>query len=405
MPKTRCQQGYSLVELILVLVIIGVLASVAYQSLGTVIENRRVEETRAEMERLAFAIAGNPVLVSGGHRTDYGYVGDVGALPPNLDALASNPGGYLTWKGPYIRDELSAGGSVGYFKIDAWGKGYEYSGGTTIISTGSGDPLTRNFASSPSELLGNRISGVILDRAGTPPGPEYRDSLLLTVYYPDGSGSLAAKSAKVGRDGYFAMDSLPIGAHDLQVIYRPTGDTLVRRIYVDPGSDYYAEIHLISDFPGSTSGSFSLIIRPDRAGAQTDLAPIPSGNNWQRVAETMPDEEASYVTNDGPSWARDLYSLEDVPLPGGIIDSIVAAVRCRETLPAGGARLLLSAEGTDYPAQLNIAASYSTQRVAYTMNPATSSAWTWSEMTALEAGVELRKSARCTQLWIEIFYH
>ena len=70
----------------------------------------RTETTIARMDMLARAIAGDPNLISGGVRSDFGYVGDVGALPSNLDQLVTNPG-YSTWGGPYVRDEYSAGAS------------------------------------------------------------------------------------------------------------------------------------------------------------------------------------------------------------------------------------------------------------------------------------------------------
>ena len=99
--------GYTLIEMVLVIVIIGILASVAVQSLNKTENNRRLDETMAEMEEIARAIAGDERLISDGVRTDFGYVGDIGSLPSNLDDLAVNPGGYATWKGPYIRNNVN----------------------------------------------------------------------------------------------------------------------------------------------------------------------------------------------------------------------------------------------------------------------------------------------------------
>ncbi|MCK4371866.1 MAG: prepilin-type N-terminal cleavage/methylation domain-containing protein, partial [candidate division Zixibacteria bacterium] len=104
--RLTSETGYSLIELIIVIVIVAIIASVAVKSLKGTNEVVRTEETKAELEQLAYAVAGNPAVLSGGARTDYGYVGDVGALPPNLDALVTNPGGYGTWDGPYVRDDF-----------------------------------------------------------------------------------------------------------------------------------------------------------------------------------------------------------------------------------------------------------------------------------------------------------
>jgi len=40
------------------------------------------EETRKEIDRLACAIAGNPELYDNGIRSDFGYIGDTGAMTP-----------------------------------------------------------------------------------------------------------------------------------------------------------------------------------------------------------------------------------------------------------------------------------------------------------------------------------
>ena len=73
--------GYSLFELLAVIIIVGIIASVSMRSMRGSVEVSRVEETKQEMDHLAWAICGNPALISGGVRTDFGYVGDVGALP------------------------------------------------------------------------------------------------------------------------------------------------------------------------------------------------------------------------------------------------------------------------------------------------------------------------------------
>jgi len=134
MARRRSQKGYTLIEMVLVLVIIATIATVGLKSLTAVHQTSRFEETRQELDRLAAAIVGDPSFVSGGSRTDFGYVGDVGSLPPNLDALVTNPGGYATWDGPYLGDDFSTDGSSSTFKIDAWGAAYSYSGGVTVAS-------------------------------------------------------------------------------------------------------------------------------------------------------------------------------------------------------------------------------------------------------------------------------
>ncbi len=244
MRKLRSEIGYTLIELVLVLVIIGILSAVGLRSLTAVNQTARTEETRQEMDRLAHAIAGDPTLTGGGTRTDFGYIGDNGGLPANLDALASNPGGWTTWKGPYITNEFTSGGGSTDFKFDAWGKAYTFTGGNTITSSGGGTTLTRAVAGSAGQLLYNRVRLVITDIDHTPPGPTYDDSLTLVLTVPNGGGGVTNRSRRPNPDGTVTFDSIPIGVHTLRLIYAPTLDTLTRKVVVEPASDSYLDISM-----------------------------------------------------------------------------------------------------------------------------------------------------------------
>lgn len=244
MAKLRSQSGYSLIELALVLVIIGVLAGIGLQSMSSVTTTSRIEETRSELDALATAIIGDPSLVAGGSRTDFGYVGDVGALPPNLDALVTNPGGYVTWNGPYTSDPFTTGGSDYAFKMDAWGQPYSYSGGVTIQSTGGPTSLTRRLANNAADLISNNVIAVVTDLSGNPPGSNYSDSVLVRLIYPNGFGGLASTSQNPTNDGRAQFSSIPIGLRDLEVVYLPDADTMRRKVAVYPGRDAYVEISL-----------------------------------------------------------------------------------------------------------------------------------------------------------------
>lgn len=241
--------GYSLIELVVVIVIVGIIATVGIRSLHSAGETAKAEETKKELDQLAWAVAGRPDLRSGGQRIDFGYVGDVGSLPPNLDALVTNPGGYTTWAGPYIRDEfqLTDTSASSEFKADAWGDAYTYSGGIMISSTGSGSTITRQIASSVDDLLRNTVSTVITDLDHTPPGNLYRDSVSVVLTYPDGAGALTTRTQNPSANGYVIFDSIPIGSHQLQIVYVPDNDTLRRRVMVEPGSACFVEVNLFKD--------------------------------------------------------------------------------------------------------------------------------------------------------------
>ncbi len=249
--------GFTLVEVILVIIIAGILATVAMKSAGEVSETSRVEQTKQELDALSIAIVGNPQLESNGVRTDFGYVGDIGAMPPNLDALVSNPGGYSTWNGPYIKQRFSQISDD--HRKDAWGADYAYTGGVNITSSGSGSDIVRKFGRSTDELLYNTVSGTVLGNAGSPPGITYRDSVFVRLIAPNGTGGLTIRTNYVGLDGYFSFDSLPIGNHDLELIYIPDDDTLRRFVSILPGSSPYSVYPLAtSDWIAGSGGGGDL---------------------------------------------------------------------------------------------------------------------------------------------------
>lgn len=243
------ESGYSLMELIVVIVILGIISSIAMSSLRSGTEIARVEETKRELDQLAKAIAGDQNLLSGGNRTDYGYVGDVGSMPSNLNALVQNPGGWITWDGPYILDAFYAvsGGAESEFKYDAWGKAYTYSGGNTIVSTGSGTNITRSISTSTTDLLSNRVAVTVTDFDNSPPGTDFADSVLFLISYPNGSGGMSTGSINPTPDGFGEFSSIPIGQHQLRVVYISTHDTLTRVVHVNPGKDVYVTVSLYSD--------------------------------------------------------------------------------------------------------------------------------------------------------------
>lgn len=239
--------GYSLIEMVIVIIIIGILAAIVSQSLGKATEVSRTEETKKEMELLAYAIAGNPNLISNGGRTDFGYIGDVGALPANWDALVTNPGGFVSWDGPYIKDEFASGAGDSEFKLDAWGQLYSSPASINFSSTGGGFSITRTIANSTGDLYANSVYAVLTDLDNSSPGAMYRDSVRFLITIPDGSGSYIVKSGTPGSDGFCRIDSIPIGNHIFQTVYIPNNDTLVRRISVNPGEDLYLNLSHFAD--------------------------------------------------------------------------------------------------------------------------------------------------------------
>ncbi len=226
------QAGFSLIELTIVIVVIGIMATIVMQSMAPLVEDSRRTKTEREMKMLAEAIVGNASITTDGKRSDFGYVGDFGAFPTNLQALYQNPGGYATWDGPYI-DPGFAQDSTG-FKTDEWGTLYQYSGGITITSIGSGSTITKKIADATSDYLLNSLNATIGDAYGGVPGTTYDDSVDIVITIPNGSGTTTTKTYHPDSTGTFTLDSLPVGQHELRIIYVPQVDTLFRYLTILP---------------------------------------------------------------------------------------------------------------------------------------------------------------------------
>jgi prepilin-type N-terminal cleavage/methylation domain-containing protein len=412
-------RGYTLIELVVVLIIIGVIASVAMKSLTAVNDTVRIEETKRELAQIAYAIAGNPDLVSGGLRTDYGFVGDNGRLPANLDALVSQPSGYTNWDGPYITDQFSSDGSSSEYKNDGWGKAYSYSGGLTVSSTGGSSTITRILANSTGELLRNNAAFTFTDLDFTPPGPDHRDSVRFILYYPS-NGSLTSRTNYPANDGSVAFDSVPIGIHTLQVIYLPDNDSLTRKVSVAPGQDYYTDVQYFADlWTADTAGggggtgcdsSGTLILRPTGPGSITNLSTGGCSNNWECVDETTADEDATRVVCPSSSFVTDVYALEDPPSTDCSITSVTVYARAHRAQLQGQISPTVYTYSNEHNGSTqDLSSSYANYSEQWTTNPSTGNAWTWTEITNLQAGLELSGQnsvfpAYCTQVWVEVSY-
>jgi len=236
MTIAKSQRGFTLIELAMVIVIIAILAGIGTMKMISSIETSKYEATQAGLRELSLAIAGNAAIDADGARTDFGYVGDIGALPPDLDALAANPG-FGTWNGPYIDGNFGSDD----FKKDAWNSFYIYTD-TLLRSVGSGDNIDRIFAPSTASLLSNTVSGYVLDADLNMPGTVYDDSLVINLRYPDGTGGTTMAIINPRVDGGFSFTGIPVGNHLLQVIYIPDSDTVEYELSIMPGSGTYLDI-------------------------------------------------------------------------------------------------------------------------------------------------------------------
>ncbi|MEZ5358094.1 MAG: prepilin-type N-terminal cleavage/methylation domain-containing protein [Candidatus Zixiibacteriota bacterium] len=235
------QRGFTLIEIVLVVIILGILATIASLNFSSTVETVKQEATMAEMQSIINGIVGNPLVVADGHRTDFGYVGDIGALPPNLDALVVNPG-YPNWKGPYVNPGITSDD----FKKDGWNQQYIYVD-TLLRSVGSGTNIDKLIAINRAALLSNTIQGYITDANGSRPNGLYVDSLLVALTYPNGSGALSTTYTNPDSKGRFQFVNTPVGVHNIRVIYIPDHDTSTYTVAVNPGRSTNLQITFPAD--------------------------------------------------------------------------------------------------------------------------------------------------------------
>lgn len=407
------QRGISLIELTIMLVVVGILTAVAMKNMTTTVEDARRAKTEREMEMLADAIVGDPSTLSSSHRADFGYVGDVGAFPPNLTALKSNPG-YSTWNGPYIPAGY-AEDSTGYL-LDEWGAGYNYSGGLTITSSGHGTPIVKKIADASNDYLLNAFTGIVRDASDSVPGTFNKDSVRIEVTIPNGGGSTLSKTYAPLADGQFRLDSLPVGQHSLNIIYTPLNDTLAREITILPRQQtssptvYKFAANYFAAGGGGGCGSSIAVLRPNGAGTMTNLTRSGCSANWQCVAEDIADNDASYVARADNSYAADVYALENPTSSACPVVSVTVHCVARRAHTQGDIRPAIYVSGAEYDAAAQaLTSTYADYSAVWATNPATGSAWTWSELTSLQVGMRLRGQngsfpAYCTQVWVEVRY-
>jgi type II secretory pathway pseudopilin PulG len=145
---TGRSDGFTLVELVIIIVTLGILAAVAIPKMGSMTENAKINSTKDEMRRIKTAIVGDARAVSAGEYTNCGFEGDVGFAPSSLTDLTVKPDSVVTydkftrlgWNGPYID---SAGQN---YLSDAWEVAYSYDAvARTITSTGPDPDIILSF--------------------------------------------------------------------------------------------------------------------------------------------------------------------------------------------------------------------------------------------------------------------
>ena len=123
LPAARANAGFTLLELVMVLVIIGVILAMVGPRVFNSLGRASSERAKVQIEQIGSALEL--------------YKLDTGRFPTTqegLNALVSAPSGVANWNGPYLRD-------VKHLK-DPWSRDFVYrspaeKGGYDLVSLGS----------------------------------------------------------------------------------------------------------------------------------------------------------------------------------------------------------------------------------------------------------------------------
>lgn len=262
-PLFTSNKGFTLLEILMVIILIGIVAATAVMFIGNILEQQSVDLTLKDMQNLNHAIAGNPDLVEGGVRNSFGYAGDMGALPANLTALILQGGqlgwradtgfGGLTnlgtgagWRGPYVEDKQDDSGNY-LALLDGWGRPYSYDAATGRVGSAGGNGVFGGFAAPdaddiiyPQTSVG-AITGTVSGRVSNPNGgsiqaPPATNNVTIYAPPPVGAANLTTYPVATDANGYYTIPNLvPIGKHKLSVTVG-VATTVDRAVTVLPGA-------------------------------------------------------------------------------------------------------------------------------------------------------------------------
>ena len=102
-PLRPASRGFTLVELLLVLIILALIGGLVLPNIIGRAEGAKVKAAEQQINRLAMAVET--------------YYMDTNAFPEDLQALVDDKGGVAGWNGPYVKKQILN---------DPWGREYVY---------------------------------------------------------------------------------------------------------------------------------------------------------------------------------------------------------------------------------------------------------------------------------------
>lgn len=231
----RTRKGFTLIEVIVILAVLGTLAGAMLPFYFYTVNKQREERTTDELDNLRIAATGNPVIIINEARTQFGYVGDMGALPGSIEDLykkGTQPALSFDstkkvgagWNGPYIVPKIVR--DLETLKTDKFGNDYEYTTtpftepttGATVEgrirskgkdgTSGTDDDLSLEFFKSH---LKSKVFGFIKDELGGGVG-----GVVVTLNFPL-NGVLSSTNTTTDDTGLYTFDDVTYGNRSISL--------------------------------------------------------------------------------------------------------------------------------------------------------------------------------------------
>lgn len=279
MIKPRSEQGFSFITIIIVLAMFGVAASVVIIFKSQLFGIRRERLTRDELAELKQAITGNPRLITNNGRADFGYIGNMGNLPPSLEDLykkGTQPVFVFNnvkkvgagWAGPYIAPLITE--YLDSLKKDAFGNDYVYS--TSPYTRADGEVVSAKITSNGedrvagtlddrfAEILKREVFSTVSGEVTTPAGVAVKNASI-TLNTPE-NGTLITRTTQTNADGGYSFSDVTFGLRSIQVspllsyvegsaeAITPGNDDLEFKI-INMGGNPVTVTSLKAEFPGT----------------------------------------------------------------------------------------------------------------------------------------------------------
>ena len=370
------RKGFTLIEVIVILAVIAILAAIAIPPTLRIFQITAEEGTREEMSNLREAMIGNPRKLQSTFRSDFGFLGDIGCLPANLDRILTQ--GALPafsfdttlqagagWKGPYI-----TGAAVGEepedFKNDQLGNPYTYTpaaGPCPLTATLTSNGPDGAFSTSDDitiALLSVETTGTIRGTVKDTGGNGLAGASVI-LNFPS-NGSLSTVTATADANGNYAFTSVPFGRPSVTAVN--TGLSIVPGSITTTGvANHFVDFQLSNSSTTSVQVTGLTVTCPPTvtdwariqfdnqnadpggeelcgvntplSGSNTNFSANPTSPAPLRVVLDSPDTQVPDLTIGGGGQTRNI-ELDDFEVGGGNFDMRGQTLTLMFTLAVGG---------------------------------------------------------------------